>query len=69
MLFRSEVGACGTAAIISPIGEIKDLDSGEVYKYCPDGKPGPISTKLYETLLAIQYGDMEDPFGWVTFLD
>ncbi|MDD2198587.1 MAG: branched-chain amino acid aminotransferase [Bacteroidales bacterium] len=64
-----EVGACGTAAIISPIGEIKDLDSGEVYKYCPDGKPGPISTKLYETLLAIQYGDMEDPFGWVTFLD
>lgn len=64
-----EVGACGTAAIISPIGEIKDLDSGEVYHYCSDGKPGPVSTKLYETLLAIQYGDIEDPFNWVTILE
>lgn len=63
-----EVGACGTAAIISPIGEIKDLDSGKVYKYCKDGNPGPVSTKLYETLLAIQYGDIEDPFGWVDII-
>lgn len=64
-----EVGACGTAAVISPIGEIKDLDTGNVYKYCKDNKPGPISTKLYETLVGIQYGDVEDPFEWVTILD
>jgi branched-chain amino acid aminotransferase len=64
-----EVGACGTAAIISPIGEIKDLDTGETYTYCKDGKPGPVSTKLYETLVGIQFGDIEDPFDWVTVLD
>lgn len=64
-----EVGACGTAAVISPIGEIKDIDTGEVFKYCSDGKPGKVSTNLYEALLAIQYGNQEDPFGWVTVLD
>ncbi len=64
-----EIGACGTAAIISPIGEIKDLDNGKIYKFCKDGKAGPVSTKLYETLVGIQYGDIEDPFEWVTVLD
>jgi branched-chain amino acid aminotransferase len=64
-----EVGACGTAAIIAPIGEIKDLDTGETFTYCPDGKPGNVSKKLYETLLAIQFGDQKDPFGWVEILD
>ncbi len=64
-----EVGACGTAAVISPIGEIKDLDTGETHSYCKDGKAGPVSTKLYETLVAIQYGDIEDTFNWVTILD
>ncbi|MDY0313450.1 MAG: branched-chain amino acid aminotransferase [Bacteroidales bacterium] len=64
-----EVGACGTAAVISPIGEIKDLDEDVTYTYCKDGKAGPVSTKLYETLVGIQYGDIEDPFNWVTILD
>lgn len=64
-----EVGACGTAAIIAPIGEIKDLDTGKVFTYCKDGKAGPVSTKLYETLVGIQFGEIEDPFGWVTVLD
>ncbi|MGM0649781.1 MAG: branched-chain amino acid aminotransferase [Bacteroidota bacterium] len=64
-----EVGACGTAAIIAPIGEIKDMDSGKVYTYCPDGKPGKISEKLYNTLINIQYGDEPDPFGWIEVLD
>lgn len=59
-----EVGACGTAAIISPIGEIKDMDSGKIYKYCKDGKPGPVSTKIYNKLVAIQFGEEEDTFGW-----
>lgn len=60
-----EVGACGTAAIISPIGLIVDLETGKEYHYCKDGKPGPISTKLYQTLLGIQFGDIEDPHNWV----
>jgi branched-chain amino acid aminotransferase len=64
-----EVGACGTAAIIAPIGEIRDLDSGKLYSYCPDGKPGEWSTKLYNTLINIQFGDEEDPFGWTEILD
>lgn len=64
-----EVGACGTAAVISPIGEIADLDSNKVYKFCANGKPGPISTKLYETLVAIQYGDAPDPFNWISFVE
>jgi branched-chain amino acid aminotransferase len=64
-----EVGACGTAAIISPIGEINDLETGKVYKYCSDGKPGEISKKLYDTLVGIQYGDIEDKHGWVTVID
>lgn len=64
-----EVGACGTAAVISPIGEINDLDSGKVYKFCRDGKPGPISKKLYETLVGIQYGDIDDKHGWITVID
>lgn len=64
-----EVGACGTAAVISPIGEVNDLDTGKVYKFCKDGKAGPISKKLYETLVGIQYGDIADKHGWVTIID
>lgn len=64
-----EVGACGTAAIISPIGEVNDLDTGKVYKFCCDGKPGPVSKKLYETLVGIQYGDVADKHGWVTVIE
>ena len=60
-----EVGACGTAAVISPIGKIIDLDTDEVYNYAIDGQPGPISIKLYNKLQAIQTGDAEDKFGWI----
>jgi branched-chain amino acid aminotransferase len=64
-----EVGACGTAAIISPIGEINDLETGKIYKFCKDGKPGSVSKKLYDTLVGIQYGEVEDKYGWTTFVD
>ena len=64
-----EAGACGTAAVISPIGEIVDIDENKHYVYCPDGKPGKWSTKMYETLVGIQYGDIPDPFGWITILE
>lgn len=64
-----EAGACGTAAVISPILRIDDLDENKSYVISKDGKPGPISEKLYNKLRAIQYGDEEDPYGWVTILD
>jgi len=64
-----EAGACGTAAVISPIGKIADPDNDKVYVISKDGQPGPVSTKLYERLLAIQYGDEEDRFNWVEFVD
>ncbi len=63
-----EVGACGTAAVISPIKLIQDRETGEVYKYCKDGNAGPVSTKLYNKLRAIQYGEEADKFGWVTIV-
>jgi branched-chain amino acid aminotransferase len=64
-----EAGACGTAAVISPIERIDDLEMGKSYVFAKDGKPGPVCTKLYEKLRAIQYGDAPDSYGWVTVLD
>jgi len=59
-----EVGACGTAAVISPIKRIVDRDSGKEYTYCCEGKAGPVSTRLYNTLKGIQEGEIEDKHGW-----
>jgi branched-chain amino acid aminotransferase len=64
-----EVGACGTAAVISPIKMIQDRDSGKVFEYCQDCKAGPISTKLYNKLRAIQYGDEPDTHNWVHIIE
>ncbi len=64
-----EVGACGTAAVISPVGEIIDIDNMKSYKYGEEGKPGHVSEKLYNKLRAIQYGDEPDTHNWVTVLD
>lgn len=64
-----EVGACGTAAIITPIGILVDIDRGKEYHFCKDGKPGPISTKLYQTLVGIQFGDIPDPHHWIEIID
>ncbi len=64
-----EVGACGTAAVITPIKKIIDPDLNVIYEYCRDGNPGPLSTQLYNSIVAIQNGDAEDPFGWVDIMD
>jgi branched-chain amino acid aminotransferase len=64
-----EVGACGTAAIISPIKQIHDRETGTIYKYCADGNAGPISTRLYSKLRAIQYGEEPDVHGWCTIVE
>ena len=64
-----EVGACGTATVITPIKKIVDPDTGHTYEYCRDGNPGPYSVKLFNRLTAIQYGDEADPFGWIEIVD
>jgi branched-chain amino acid aminotransferase len=64
-----EAGACGTAAIISPIGSIVERESGKIYTFSKDGKAGPWSTKLFKKLQSIQYGDEPDEHGWVTVIE
>jgi branched-chain amino acid aminotransferase len=64
-----EVGACGTAAVISPIKRIVDRQTGKEYTYCCEGKAGPISTRLYNTLKGIQEGELEDKHGWTTIVE
>jgi branched-chain amino acid aminotransferase len=57
-----EAGACGTAAVISPISKIDDLETGKTYSF--GDKPGPWSEKLYTKLRGIQYGTEPDVHGW-----
>ena len=64
-----EAGACGTAAVISPIECIDDLENGKSYVISKDGKPGPVCEKLYNKLRGIQYGDEPDTHGWVTIVE
>lgn len=64
-----EAGACGTAAVISPILRIDDLSENRSYHFSKDGKAGPVSEKLYHKLRAIQYGDEPDNYGWITVVE
>jgi branched-chain amino acid aminotransferase len=58
----NEIFGAGTAAVISPVGELK---YGDTVLAVGDGKVGPISQRLYKELMAIQYGQAPDPMGWV----
>ncbi len=64
-----EVGACGTAAVITPIRKIIDPETNHIYSYGTDNKPGSVSTRLYEHLTAIQFGDEPDLHGWLKFVE
>ena len=64
-----EAGACGTAAVISPIRKIDDLENHKSYVISKDVKPGPWSEKLYTHLRAIQYGTEPDVHGWTTVIE
>ena len=64
-----EGGQVGTAAVISPVSRVDDLDENKSYVFSKDGTPGPISLKLYNKLRAIQYGDEEDKYGWITIIN
>ena len=58
-----EAGACGTAAVISPVGGIEY--KGKFHVFYSETEVGPITKKLYETLVGIQFGDVEAPEGWI----
>ena len=61
-----EVFGTGTAAVISPVGELRY--EGEV-AYINDGKIGEITHKLYDTLTGIQWGKIPDDMGWTVKID
>ncbi|HAZ59671.1 MAG TPA: branched chain amino acid aminotransferase [Trichococcus sp.] len=63
----SEAGACGTAAVISPVGGIQHGDNFHVFY--SETEVGPVTRKLYEELTGIQFGDIEAPEGWIVKVD
>ena len=56
-----EAWGCGTAAVVSPIGEFMYKDKVFTVN---NGKIGTVTQHLYDTLTDIQWGRTEDPFGW-----
>jgi branched-chain amino acid aminotransferase len=58
----TEVFACGTAAVVSPVGKVKGADCEWLVG---DGNPGPVTMRLREELLGLQYGRIPDPFDWI----
>lgn len=59
----AEAGACGTAAVISPIGGIEY--NGKLHVFYSEKEVGPVTKKLYDLLVGIQIGDIEGPEGWI----
>jgi branched-chain amino acid aminotransferase len=59
----TEVFACGTAAVITPVGRVA-WHGGEM-ECAPSGDAGPVTTEVRQALIDIQYGRAEDPFGWL----
>ena len=61
-----EMFACGTAAVITPIGQLK---SEHFTIGSEDAAPGELTMSIREELTGIQYGRVEDKHGWMTRLD
>ncbi len=59
----AEAGACGTAAVITPIGGIEYKNKLHVFH--SETEVGPITKKLYDLLSGMQFGDVEAPEGWI----
>jgi branched-chain amino acid aminotransferase len=59
----TEVGACGTAAVITPVYSI--THGAKVYTFGKEKEAGPTMTKLYKELLGIQYGEIADRHKWM----
>ena len=63
----SEIGACGTAAVITPVCSL--TRGNETLTFGDEKAAGPVLTSLYEEIQAIQYGRKEDRYGWIQRLD
>jgi branched-chain amino acid aminotransferase len=59
----TEAFACGTAAVVTPVGRLAWSD-GEVDSSV-DGDAGPVTKAVRQALVDIQYGRAEDTFGWL----
>jgi branched-chain amino acid aminotransferase len=63
----TEVFACGTAAVVTPVGTIRSSSGG--WTVGPGGSaatgPGPVTARLRNTLMGIQFGQLPDPYGWI----
>ena len=58
----TEVFACGTAAVITPVGHVKSRDK---QWHVGEGEPGPVTMKLRELLTGIQHGTVTDERDWM----
>ncbi len=58
-----EAGACGTAAVITPIGGIEY--KGNFHVFYSEDEVGPVTKELYDILYEIQFGDVTAPKGWI----
>ena len=61
-----EAWGTGTAAVISPIGELK---YGDLVMPVNNGEIGEVTHMLYDTLTGIQWGKIKDEFGWTVKID
>ncbi|OGU38400.1 MAG: branched chain amino acid aminotransferase [Ignavibacteria bacterium GWB2_35_12] len=61
-----EIFGTGTAAIISPVGQLAYKDKNIIIN---ESKIGPIAQKMYDTITGIQYGEIEDKHGWNIHVD
>jgi len=59
----SEVFACGTAAVVTPVGKLK-WNGGEVVS--AEGESGKVTADIRAALVDVQYGRAEDKHGWMT---
>jgi len=60
-----EVVACGTAVVVTPVGSITLAD-----KKCDYGEDvGSTTMKLYERVRGVQFGEEEDKFGWMYYVN
>jgi branched-chain amino acid aminotransferase len=62
----NEIFGSGTAAVISPVGELKFENTVITVS---EGKVGPMAQKFFNAIMDIQYGRAEDPLGWVEPID
>ena len=60
-----EAWGTGTAAVVSPIGELAEGDEKVIIS---GNKIGPVTQRLYDELTGIQWGRLPDPFGWTDLL-